>query len=198
MQSSKEYEITFFRKGNKQNARNHDWPGCRWSYHPDRYPHSPERRMTPIPKSVVNEFLSTLLWAETLSEEISYSGGIYSQGTPLDEFLEVDDLPRDIVENARQNLENWRAIVFEGTGVDPFSPNAFDGYTPNDVASNVLLTQNRHGAGFWDSIWTHGGSETNTKGDRWPEYLTECSHSLGEFEVEVWSDGEGGLNYGLN
>lgn len=164
--------------------------------------------LEPLAEKIVTAYLETLMWSTSLAEEITHEGDTYREGTRCDEIGDVSDLPKEIVQEAREALEGWRGEVYEDTGVDPFAEGAFDGREPGDVAQNVLLTQNRHGTGFWALKWTHAGSETaevrwttmdgeiQIRRAPWADYLTERAHELGTLGLDVWvNESTGKLRY---
>ena len=120
--------------------------------------------MSIITDRIVNAYLETLLWSETLSAcdedgnptSITipenapgpYAGDTFEDGTSLDSFLDTSDLPDlapKVVAEAREDLEGFGSYVEETLGFDPFE--AFDA---KQVAHDFCLSRNGHGAGFFD------------------------------------------------
>lgn len=153
-----------------------------------------------LDESVVNVYLSALLWSETLDAELVHDGTTYAAGKSLDEVIGIYDLPAEVIKEAREDLELWREKIYKDTGVDPFAEGAFDVQEPDDVARHLALTRNYHGAGFWDSIWARAGDEylmvryvdyagkVCSRPRAWGEYLTEQAHNLGSVSLDVWID----------
>ena len=121
--------------------------------------------MSIITDRIVNAYLETLLWSETLSScdedgnprPLRIPDGkilliTVEDGAPLDSFLDTSDLPDlwpdlcpDVVAEARADLEAFGGYVEETLGFDPFE--VFDA---DRVAHDFCLSRNGHGAGFFD------------------------------------------------
>lgn len=124
-------------------------------------------------RPTVRQYLETLLWSETLSavdedgnptevtipeDSALYSAGeTFEDGTPLDNILDVSDLPGiapDVVSEAEADLEAFAGYVEETLGFDPFA--VFDS---EQVAHDFCLSRNGHGAGFFDGDYTYEGEQ---------------------------------------
>lgn len=145
---------------------------------------------TKVPDAAVRSYLETLLWSETLSERLAISDGrfvgIYEEGASLSEVIDTSDLPPEIWAEARKDLREFaEACLAEGgPEVDPWDEDDWD---PREVAKNLALSRNGHGAGFFDSSWVDaGGREQNNA-------LHQAAKSLGTCGLDLWMDPETGL-----
>lgn len=108
------------------------------------------------------------LWSTTAPEEDG------SMGENLDENYEIEDFSEEAVSELVSRIDQFFDMA-EQAG------NLLDSY-PGDAAQmghDIVLTMNRHGAGFWD----RGYGELGDK-------LTEICHSLGGYELYVGDDGK--------
>lgn len=147
---------------------------------------------SPITDKVINAYLDTLVWSETLSavdEEgepgvLTYEGQDYEDGTPLSELIDSSDLKATAMwEEARKDLEEFRDYCTQVIGIDPFK--FFD---PCDVAHNFCLSRNGHGAGFFDSLWEVTARGATPRVTDLAQELQACARQFDTYGLEVWVD----------
>jgi hypothetical protein len=80
---------------------------------------------------ILKGYLEALLFAESDGED------------PLDKNYSIDDLSSELVEKSKKDIEKFVKTV-EKEGVD------LGNYNPEQIGHDLLLTRNRHGAGFLD------------------------------------------------
>jgi hypothetical protein len=177
--------------------------------------------MSTITDTIVNAYLETLLWSETLSAcdedgnstSITipesapgpFAGDTFEDGTPLESFLDtsdMSDLCPDVVAEAKADLEAFGGYVEETLGFDPFA--AFDA---SQVAHDFCLSRNGHGAGFFDGDYTVKHSdlseEHQVKADMAEERgidglnvavaLQSAAKTFGTLGLSVWVSDAGAL-----
>jgi hypothetical protein len=145
-------------------------------------------------RRIINAYLETLLWSETLSATdedgnpstlkipetscmTSVAGDAVEDGSPLDSFLDVSDLPElapKLFDEAREDLEGFAHYCEEELGFDPFE--VFDA---EKVAHEFCLSRNGHGAGFFDGSWVHEGTE-------YADELQDAARTFGTYGLQVW------------
>lgn len=144
-----------------------------------------------IDEIAVTSYLGTLLWSETAYGAVkgfTISGNEVELEVdePIDSAIDVSDLPdikggRELIDQARNDLEDFQAACLEAVGIDPF---AF--FDAKDVAHDFALSRNGHGAGFFDgnySLSTSGpGSNTFTLQDE----LQKVARDAGTCGLNVW------------
>lgn len=152
---------------------------------------------TPITDKVINAYLDTLVWSETLSavdEEgepgvLTYEGQDYEDGTPLSELIDSSDLKATAMwEEARKDLEEFRDYCTQVIGIDPFK--FFD---PCDVAHNFCLSRNGHGAGFFDTACRVTTSWHRVQESDIADQLLACASESGTYGLLVSVDTLGAL-----
>lgn len=131
--------------------------------------------MSAITRQVVGEYLETLLWSER-----------DEAGDPLDQTVDLSDLPETLWDEAKEDLQGFADYCLEVIGHDPF-----EFFDAKEVAHNFCLSRNGHGAGFFDSSWRIGEREFNQKLQRFAK--TFGTHGLMAYEnngkLEVHSHG---------
>lgn len=137
---------------------------------------------TPIDDTVINSYLETLIWSESLVETLTYKGIEYTEGSSLQDLVDPSDLEDEhLWQEAADDLEGFRTSCLQELGIDPFT--FFDAC---DVAHNFALSRNGHGAGFFDSLW-----EVTTRGVKVTDLAQElqaCARQFGTYGLEVWVD----------
>ena len=101
--------------------------------------------MSSITRQIVGVYLETLLWSETDDD-----------GTPLDQTVDLSDLPEALWNKAEEDLQGFADYCLKVIGHDPF-----EFFDAKEVAHNFCLSRNGHGAGFFDGSWLIGGREFN-------------------------------------
>jgi hypothetical protein len=147
-----------------------------------------------VNRATINAYLETLLWSETLNATdedgnpstlkipetscmTSVAGDEIDDGSPLDSFLDVSDLPElapKLFDEAREDLEGFASYCEETLGFNPFE--VFDA---ERVAHEFCLSRNGHGAGFFDGSWVHDGEEHN-------DALQGAAQTFGTYGLQVW------------
>lgn len=107
----------------------------------------------------VNDYLVCALWSS-----------VDDDGTPFDSNFTICDIEPDSVAKAEKDLAEFT----EKAG------SLLDGLDMTQVAHDLWLTRNRHGAGFWDGDYPDAIGET----------LTELAHDMGEAYVYLGDDGK--------
>jgi len=108
-------------------------------------------------------YIGTALWASTDSE-----------GDPLDDRYNVNDLSNEAVERAVKDCDAFRQrAAKELSNVD------LSDYREGQIAHDFWLTRNNHGAGFWDGDYPESVGQA----------LTELAESFGECNLYVGDDG---------
>lgn len=153
-----------------------------------------------VTDEVVNAYLETLLWSETLNatDEDGEPGSItmpdgteHEDGTALDNIIDSSDLPDlapDVVEEAREDLAAFERYCVETIGINPFR--FFD---PRQVAHDFCLSRNGHGAGFFDDpyeVEARGPNASVIKLDLSDE-LQDAAETFGTLGLDLWVKGEG-------
>lgn len=112
-------------------------------------------------ENFTRQYLATALWADGTRED----------GTPLDGDYDVDDFDDRSVERAREVCEDF--LRANRADVDAAVQSGV--WQDEGIAQDLWLTQNRHGAGFWDRY--HGDDDDlRALGKR----LTDAAHPYGE------------------
>lgn len=93
-------------------------------------------------------------------------------GTPLDQS------PAALSLSARERMAEMLAGFLSANAGLLADAMEETGNDATQVAHDLWLTQNRHGAGFWDGDW-------NGYGDA----LTDAAHAIGECDLYVGDDG---------
>jgi hypothetical protein len=125
---------------------------------------------------MIRSYLETLVWSETLTGEMEYLGETFNDGEPLDSFLYVEDLPKSIAEQAKEDCNDFVEYVRDELGYDPIEE-----FDPASVGSNFLLSRNGHGAGFFDSSWVVVATEFNKD-------LQKAAKTFGNVGLDVWME----------
>jgi hypothetical protein len=131
-------------------------------------------------ESFTSSYFETALWSstDTWTDEYGEEHGDDNCGASLDDFFAEDDFnhehKRKLISECEAFLrENWGNIKNGGVNFsDPF----------HRAGHDYWLTQNRHGAGFWDGDWK----------EPFAALLTNSSHLAGERNLYV---GEQGVIY---
>lgn len=156
--------------------------------------------MSIISSRIVDSYLETLLWSETLSacdedgNSMSitipegapgpFAGDTFEDGESLDSFLDTSDMGTlcpDVVAEVKTDLEAFGGYVEETLGFDPFE--VFDA---DQVAQDFCLSRNGHGAGFFDGDFTHEGEQYCTE-------LQAAAKTFGTLGLSVWVNDAGVL-----
>mgnify|MGYP000744653824 CR=1 FL=1 len=131
--------------------------------------------MSAVTRQVVGEYLETLLWS-----------GADEDGNPLDQTVDLSDLPEALWTEAQEDLQGFADYCLEVIGHDPFEV-----FEAGEVACNFCLSRNGHGAGFFDGSWLIGERELNQELQACAQ--TFSTHGLAAFENdgkwEVYSHG---------
>lgn len=150
---------------------------------------------TPINDTVVNSYVETLIWSESVQETLTYEGDVYEEGSSLEDLVDSSDLEGGpIWDEALADLEGFRTSCLQELGIDPFV--YFDGA---DVAYNFALSRNGHGAGFFDSVWevtASGYCTVRGQARRTTDLskkLQACAKQSGTHGLTVWVDESGEL-----
>lgn len=150
--------------------------------------------MNNLPANIVDAYLSTLLWSETLHDDITIEGETYKEGTSLNDVPGCDssDMPDDVRESAAEDLEDFRSACLSDIGIDPFK--FFDA---ERVAHDFCLSRNGHGAGFFDGEYSvisrGGGAGPDTFKQDLSRDLQRIARYSGEHNLNVWVDDNGEL-----
>lgn len=149
---------------------------------------------TPINDTVINSYLETLIWSESLVETLTYEGIEYTEGSSLQNLVDSSDLKDGpLWQEAADDLEGFRTSCLQGLGIDPFT--FFDAC---GVAHNFVLSRNGHGAGFFDSVWkviTYSTGLLDVEINL-AQGLHECAKQSGTHSLMVWVDKTGALKVG--
>lgn len=110
-------------------------------------------------------YVGTALWSS-----IHYTSETDEQGTHMDDVADVDDISEECRLSFLQDisgfcLENWEIIRH---------------YAPEQVAHDLWLTQNHHGAGFWDGDYPEAIGTI----------LTDSAHVYGSVDLYISDDGK--------
>jgi hypothetical protein len=111
----------------------------------------------------VRHYLVTALWSSNDNSDPE------TGGEPLDSNYDVND----IAPESRKKLEDM-ARKFYRANHELWEMDTSD---DEDAGHNFWLTQNHHGAGFWDGDYPTNGKK-----------LTELSHKYGEVDLYVGDD----------
>lgn len=172
--------------------------------------------MSIISSRIVNAYLETLLWSETLSacdidgnptsitipEDAPgpFAGDTFEDGAPLDSFLDTSDLGSlcpDVVAEVKADLEAFGGYVEETLGFDPFE--VFDA---DQVAHDFCLSRNGHGTGFFDGDYTvrheHLSEERQVKADMEAERGRDALNVAGALQAAAKTFGTLGLSVWVN
>jgi len=114
-------------------------------------------------ETVVKEYLTTALWAETDEE-----------GDPLNDAYTVADIDPESVGFARYDV-----AAFWATNREAIDALHALGFEDGQIAHDFWLTRNRHGAGFWDGDYPEPHAST----------LTDSAHAFGEQDMYPGDDG---------
>jgi hypothetical protein len=136
-------------------------------------------------EAVVAEYIDTVLWSESCrgsapDEVCDHYGKTGDERVDCDkslEYLNYDasdlaaeslvEITADVTDFVQANTDDIEALMTEGKADEA------------SIGHNLLLTRNRHGAGFWDCGW-------GERGDR----LTDAAHVYGETSAYVGDDGK--------
>ena len=132
---------------------------------------------------MTRSYLETLIWSEPLYTEteggtLEYEGATYHEGDSLDNLIEVDDLPKSIVEQAEKDCESFVSYVEETLGFDPELE-----FEASGVGFNFLLSRNGHGAGFFDDVW---GVDCRD----YSKELHKAAKTFGTIGLQVWVEND--------
>lgn len=111
----------------------------------------------------IEAYLEAALWAST--DNADEQGG-----EPLDKNYTVDSF----ADGTRVALERMASKFFERHGED------FKQEHTVAAATDLWLTQNGHGAGFWDGSWP----------EPWASRMDTTARELGEVDLYVGDDGK--------
>lgn len=113
---------------------------------------------------VLEQAKETALWSISTNEE----GADYEM---LDEKFSTEDITGKAEEELKEMIDNFFEQAETLLVGSPL--------TADQIGHDIILTANRHGAGFWD----RGLGELGDK-------LTEICHGLGSYELYVGDDGK--------
>lgn len=113
--------------------------------------------------TVTRAYLEMMVWTGHY-----YESELDDNPTPLDDHYDPDDLPDEIVAEARADCEDFANNLEE----DGLLARVAQHWTAEQLGHDFALTRNRHGAGFWDR--GHGDI-----GD----VLTDRAHPYGEWSL---------------
>jgi hypothetical protein len=125
---------------------------------------NPVMKASEIDRSVVLRHAKiAALWSTTTTvEDADYEN--------LDDAFTADDIAGDAEKELVQLIDNFFDLAGDLLDDVPL--------TDEQIGHDIILTTNRHGAGFWD----RGLGELGEK-------LTEIAHNLGGYELYVGDDG---------
>ncbi len=151
-----------------------------------------------ISEAALCSYLETLLWSETLSQDIEIDGETYEEGTPLDQIpgLDVSDLETlapNVVEDAREDLQAFASECLRDLGFNPFG--FFD---ERQVAHDFALSRNGHGAGFFDGSYELSAKGPNgfTAAEDFSDRLQRIARNAGTYGLDAWMNEAGTLYLG--
>lgn len=110
---------------------------------------------------MLTHYVATALWSSTDDD-----------GEPMDGTYTADDLAPETMLALRNDLAGFVDGI-ESDGIE-----WRDEWSPDQLAHDLWLTQNHHGAGFWD------------RGKALGDKLTEWAHSFGTVDLYVGDDGK--------
>lgn len=114
--------------------------------------------------TVLRHAKATALWSTTTNvEDADYEC--------LDEAFTIDEIAGEAEKTLVELIDNFFELA--GDLLDDYPMDA------SQIGHDIILTTNRHGAGFWD----RGLGELGTK-------LTDIAHSLGGYELYVGDNGK--------
>jgi len=118
-----------------------------------------------------HSYIRTALWST--NDESDPSGGV-----PMDDNYGIDDIDPATLNKLFADCDKFCDLMeglhkFIGDGFDPCN-------NPNTAGHDFWLTQNGHGAGFWDGDWPE---DVGTR-------LTEASKTFPEVNLYVGDDGK--------
>jgi len=133
--------------------------------------------------AMTRSYLETLIWSETIWPEVEggtfeWEGCSYREGDSLDNLIEAEDLPKSIVEQAKEDCAGFVSYVEETLGFDVELH-----FDSKSVGHNFLLSRNGHGAGFFDGLWEVEGVNYNRK-------LQEAAETFGTIGLQVWVEND--------
>lgn len=145
-----------------------------------------------ISRAAVVSYLETLLWSETLSQDISFDDIEASEGDALDSVIDVSDLSNmkdglDLIDEAQKDLEDFRDSCLQDLGINPF-----EFFDARQVAHDFALSRNGHGAGFFDRTYKivanlAGVELTHNLSDE----LQRVAEYAGTHGLDVWVEEDG-------
>jgi hypothetical protein len=148
-----------------------------------------------ISETALCYYLETLLWSETLSQDIELDGDTLSEGTPLDQIPELDvsdleALAPKVVKEAREDLQAFASECLRELGFNPFM--LFDECR---VSHDFALSRNGHGAGFFDSSYELSAKGPNglTASEDFNDRLQAIASNAGTHGLTAWVDENGAL-----
>lgn len=113
--------------------------------------------------TVTHAYLGTMLWTGRYDLD-----DLDAEPEPLDDHYDLDDLPDEIVAEARADCEDFVNNLEE----DGLTERVAQHWDAEQLGHDFALTRNHHGAGFWDR--GHGDI-----GD----VLTDRAHPYGEWNL---------------
>lgn len=143
-----------------------------------------------ISDTALCSYVEALLWSECLNSKIEIEGETYDEGTPLDQIpgLDVSDIETlnpKLWAEALENLQGFASDCVRDLGINPFQ-----WFDESRVSHDFALSQNGHGAGFFDDPYTveikgpSGYSETRNLSD----CLQRIARNAGTFGLIAWVD----------
>ena len=110
----------------------------------------------------VQAYLVTALWAS-----------VDDDGTPFDANYGTEAFAPDALATAAEDIERFRILAGEHYAL----AQEYTGYDDARFMCDLWLTQNRHGAGFWDGYYGHYG-----------DALTRAAELVGERVIYLGDD----------
>lgn len=122
-------------------------------------------------------YLTAALWSSTISDP--EDAKTEKDGDPFDRHFSTDDFDPEALEDLTTHARSFWLRMWFYIDAEKESPH---GRTPESAGHDFWLTQNRHGAGFWDGDWP-------TYGDQ----FTKLAHCYPELSLYVTEDGMVGV-----
>lgn len=123
--------------------------------------------------AILASAVETLLWSETISiDHQDPWGEDVRDGDPFDDHFGPEDLSPETIAELRSDIEGFLDLPEVSVALDAA------GMSDPEIGHNLILTRNRHGAGFW----ARGLGEPG-------RVLTTWAHSFGTFGLMLGDDG---------
>jgi hypothetical protein len=118
-------------------------------------------------RSDVRQYLETALWSST-----HFADQQDHRGTSFDDLYDVSDFDDAQVKSVEQTLDDFHAYVAETLG------DVLDAFDDTDIAHDLWLSRNGHGAGFFDGDYGEHG-----------DALQAAAKTFGSCDLYVGDDG---------